>query len=179
MTREEIDKFLANTKVYVNGKSKEIQKKLFSLGYKWFTGSTEVHSIEDPFLFIYGNMTFSRDNDMVYFSRYENREISAEEILSLKPIEPDYRPFKTQEECWNEMLKHQPFGYVKSKYDGSYNHYNNHYKLISKVLNSTTVGKAADCVIEFQNDALCYHDMVNLYNNYTFADGTPFGVKEE
>ena len=34
MTRKEIDKFLANTKVYVAGKSKEIQEKLFSLGYK-------------------------------------------------------------------------------------------------------------------------------------------------
>ena len=32
----------------------------------------------------------------------------------IKP-EPKYRPFKTQEECWNEMLKHQPFGWLKSK----------------------------------------------------------------
>ena len=31
MTKEEIKKFLDNTKVYVNGKSEEIQKKLFSL----------------------------------------------------------------------------------------------------------------------------------------------------
>lgn len=89
--------------------------------------------------------------------------------------EPKYRPFKDIEECWNEMKKHHPFGYVKSKYDGSYIH----YKLITKVSNTTTVGKAADCVIEFQNDTFCYHDMVNLYENYTFADGTPFGIKED
>ena len=25
-----------------------------------------------------------------------------------------YRPFKTQEECWNEMLKHQPFAFLSS-----------------------------------------------------------------
>ena len=31
----------------------------------------------------------------------------------IKP-EPKYRPFKNQEECWNEMLKHQPFGWLKS-----------------------------------------------------------------
>ena len=31
----------------------------------------------------------------------------------IKP-EPKYRPFKTKEECWNEMLKHQPFGWIKS-----------------------------------------------------------------
>ena len=35
----------------------------------------------------------------------------------IKP-EPKYRQFKTQEECWNEMLKHQPFGWVKSKKSG-------------------------------------------------------------
>ena len=32
----------------------------------------------------------------------------------IKP-EPKYRPFKTQEECWQEMMKHQPFGWIKSK----------------------------------------------------------------
>ena len=35
----------------------------------------------------------------------------------IKP-EPKYTPFKTQAECWNEMLKHQPFGWVKSKDKG-------------------------------------------------------------
>ena len=32
----------------------------------------------------------------------------------IKP-EPKYRPFNSQEECWNEMLKHQPFGWLKEK----------------------------------------------------------------
>lgn len=32
MTREEIKEFLDDTKVYVNGKGKEIQEKLFSFG---------------------------------------------------------------------------------------------------------------------------------------------------
>ena len=35
-------------------------------------------------------------------------------IFRIKP-EPKYRPFESQEECWNEMLKHQPFGWAKSK----------------------------------------------------------------
>ena len=30
----------------------------------------------------------------------------------IKP-EPRYRPFKTREECWNEMHKHPDFGWVK------------------------------------------------------------------
>ena len=33
------------------------------------------------------------------------------DMYRIKP-EPKYRPFKSQEECWNEMLKHQPFGWV-------------------------------------------------------------------
>ena len=35
MTKEEIKMLLNDTKVYVNGKSKEIQEKLFSFGYEW------------------------------------------------------------------------------------------------------------------------------------------------
>ena len=86
MTREEINKFLVNTKVYVNGKSKEIQEKLFSLGYKWCDGYTNVKDTESPFLFIYKYI--SRSNDMEYFSSHMNREITAEEILSLELTEP-------------------------------------------------------------------------------------------
>ena len=32
---------------------------------------------------------------------------------------PTYRPFKDNEECWNEMLKHQPFGWLIDT-DGDY-----------------------------------------------------------
>ena len=39
--------------------------------------------------------------------------IPEELVFRVKP-EPKYRPFKTQEECWEEMLKHQPFGWLKS-----------------------------------------------------------------
>ena len=113
MTRKEIKKFLANTKVYVNGKSKEIQEKLFSLGYEWYSGDTEVDHIEAPFLYIYTNMYFAKGSNMDYFSNHDNKEITAEEILSLELTEPTYRPFKDREECWNEMLKHQPFSLLQ------------------------------------------------------------------
>lgn len=181
MIQKEINEFLANTKVYVNGKSKEIQKKLFSLGYKWCNGVEEVCDTESPFLFIYSNMSFTRSNDMESFSNHENREITAEEILSIKLTEPDYRPFKDIEECWAEMLKHQPFGWLKHKEMPIYENYgsNKNYNLITKVSNSTAIGKAADFVVELQNDKFCYYDMVNLHDNYTFVDGTPFGIKEE
>lgn len=33
-------------------------------------------------------------------------------IYRIKP-ESKYRPFKDAEECWQEMQKHQPFGWAK------------------------------------------------------------------
>lgn len=93
MTQKEIEKFLAKTKVYVNGKSEEIQEKLFSFGYKWNNGNTKVDSIESPFLFIHKDMSFTRSSDMKLFIEYPYREISADEILSIELTEPSYRPF--------------------------------------------------------------------------------------
>ena len=37
----------------------------------------------------------------------------------IKP-EPKYRPFKSQEECWEEMHKHPDFGWIKGKVTGEY-----------------------------------------------------------
>lgn len=63
MTKEEIDKFLARTKVYVAGKSKEIQEKLFSLGYERDEGGTDVNFTECPFLYV-DNHHISYGTDM-------------------------------------------------------------------------------------------------------------------
>ena len=38
--------------------------------------------------------------------------IACPESYRIKP-EAKYRPFKNVEECWQEMLKHQPFGWIK------------------------------------------------------------------
>ena len=167
MTKEEINKFLANTKIYVAGKSEEIQKKLFSLGYKWISGSTEVEYTKSPFLFIYPNMSFSRCSDMVYFSDNIKREISAEEILSLELTKPTYRPFKTREECWNEMLKHQPFGWIKAKDGGSPRLIGNIYLNIDEEV----------YIVWAYNGVV--NSASNTFYNYTCADGTPFGIKDD
>ena len=85
-------------------------------------------------------------------------------------IKPDsnakakYRPFANAEECWQEMLKHQPFGWVKCK-DASVP---NKFMIINSVRNeevSITSG------IDFT-----YSELVEYY---TFIDRTPFGIKEE
>ncbi|WP_308397914.1 hypothetical protein [Prevotella sp.] len=74
---------------------------------------------------------------------------------------PKYRSFANAEECWQEMKKHEPFGWVKYKTDDV-------YSFICKV-----------------EEDRCYF-AVNVYwafdtilEKYTFADGTPFGIKEE
>lgn len=79
----------------------------------------------------------------------------------IKP-EPKYRPFKDAEECWAEMLKHQPFGWVKFKDTES------GYYMLTGIARGVGVGI---------NDSLFSYDRV--FDDYIFADGVPFGVKVE
>ena len=86
----------------------------------------------------------------------------------IKP-EPRYRPFKTQEACWNEMQKHQPFGWLKSKKNGRFHcigevYWSDKFETVCIVLStSESLSRSSDTV----------------FNEYTFADGAPFGVIEE
>lgn len=167
MTQKEIDKFLANTKVYVNGKSKDIQEKLFSLGYHWSLGKcTEVIYEDKPFLYVSKDYNITYGRDMCFFIQHEHREISAEEILSLELTEPSYRPFKNSEECWNEMLKHQPFGWLKAKESKS-------VALIGNVYMDKEVW-----IVWTTNEKDLY-SASEIFNNYVFTDGTLFGTKWE
>ena len=74
-------------------------------------------------------------------------------------LEPKYRPFANAEECWKEMQKHQPFAWVKEKHS-------DRYSLITEV-NRLSIKVKEGCLF---TDSVKY---------YTFADGTPFGVKVE
>ena len=80
----------------------------------------------------------------------------------IKP-EPKYRPFKDAEECWEEMQKHQLFGWVKDKKDG-------HRALITAVDDDT-------CGMSLNGNAAW--SLSGIMDLFTFADGTPFGVKVE
>ena len=86
----------------------------------------------------------------------------------IKP-EPKYRPFKTQEECWNEMQKHQPFGWLKSKENGRFH-------CIGEVSWSDAF---RDVHITYSTNESLAHSTISVFNEYTFADGTPFGINEE
>lgn len=79
----------------------------------------------------------------------------------IKP-EPKYRPFKDAEECWQEMMKHQPFGWVKMKGTES------KYYMLKCI--------ASRVVIGLDETPFSYK---KVFEDYVFADGTPFGVKLE
>lgn len=72
--------------------------------------------------------------------------------------EPKYRPFKNAKECFDEMKKHQPFGWLRNNKD---------FSIITAFNNK---------VIEFQHSNYDFEDI--LIHGITFADGQPFGIKK-
>ena len=88
------DKRLANTKVYVAGKSKEIQEKVFQLGYESNLTGTEIRCTEIPFLYFDKNGIVTDGCYMNYFMAHPYREVTADYILSLEPKpECPFKPF--------------------------------------------------------------------------------------
>lgn len=89
---------------------------------------------------------------------YLNTLVEETDKYRIKP-ESKYRPFKDVEECWQEMQKHQPFGWVKTKDKG--------FRLCMSGLNQkrafTQVG----------------HEYDEAFDEFIFDDGLPFGVKVE
>lgn len=77
--------------------------------------------------------------------------------------ESKYRPFKDAEECWVEMQKHQPFGWVKGK-EGW------HHSLITSIIADEE---------EVYINGISGFVLDDIMEHYTFSDGTPFGVKVE
>ena len=92
----------------------------------------------------------------------ENMSFAGEpKAYRIKP-EPKYRPFKDTEECWNEMQKHQPFGWVRAKEDKS-------LALITLMISERDI---------FIN-GIGGSSMYDLMEKFTFADGAVFGILEE
>lgn len=99
--------------------------------------------------------------------------------------ESEYRPFENIKECWEEMLKHQPFGWI----------------IDVEPENCTIPSEYADagCIVNVGEDFICLAPYLQATNegnvqnnsvipgNYTysealkyfwFMDGTPFGIKK-
>lgn len=90
MTREQVKKALPLIQAFVEGKT--IQTKN---GSKWI----DIDSDKNQLIL---------DSVVTY-----------QDCFRIKP-EPSYRPFRNVEECWQEMLKHAPFGIMSSKNSKDY-----------------------------------------------------------
>ena len=84
----------------------------------------------------------------------------------IKP-QPKYRPFKSQEECWNEMHKHPDFGWIKGKVTGE-------YKQVIRVFGCKT-----ELIFNISYNSPADYSPEMMFSSYTFTDGTPFGIKNE
>lgn len=82
-------------------------------------------------------------------------------VYRIKP-EPKYRSFANAEECWNEMQKHQPFGWVRSKDDGS-------RALITLMISERDISI----------NSISGFTMYELMEKFTFNDGAVFGILKE
>lgn len=104
---------------------------------------------------------YSNDNWMEYDNLLFTEKVQNYRIKE----KPKYRPFKDAEECWQEMQKHQPFGWVKDKEKG--------YKVaITRVNDDENTGIMAI-------NGISEWTLEGIMDFYTFSDGTPFGIKEE
>ena len=153
MTREEIFKYLFGTKIYLKDKWSEVKEILSNLG---FVNIDTAENPNDVFLYIGDKIMFRGDNKEDFYLDKDYREIPVNEILGFKEIsENSYRPFKNDDECSEEMKKHEPFGWVKNINDEKY------------YIFEVNKGIGTSESFHPYNEALC---------TVKFLDDTPFGI---
>lgn len=137
MTREEAKDFYPILQAFAEGKVIECRTKPSVLSKSWqdMNNWTEI-------------------KEFVFWNNTEYR---------IKP-EPKYRPFKDAKECWQEMQKHQPFGWTRDND-------NDIYDMITRVTNSGILFAGS-----YFNEIATYDFS---YDRVTFADGTPLGIRED
>ena len=96
-----------------------------------------------------------------WYDVYDTDFYQSPDVYRIKP-EPKYRPFKNQEECWKEMHKHHDFGWVK---------------FCSSICFIQNISSNGITVIDCEE--ICSLGFEGCFANMKFADGTPFGIKEE
>ena len=115
---------------------------------------------------------FAKGKDIEYRTKGSNenwKKVTQIPELSFKSFEyrikpePKYRPFKDAEECMAEMLKHQPFGWITSQGAFFYIIY----------IEDKLFGYGSAC------GTILHSEFNDVLKSFTFADGTPFGIKEE
>ena len=138
MKKEEAKEFYPILKAYAEGKVIECRRKPSTMeSADTPNGWTEIKEIE-------------------FWNNTEYR---------IKP-EATYRPFKDADECWEEMQKHQPFGWIIGK--------SNHIRRIIESTGSMFTCNGNDVLI-----GSAWKSFEYMLEQYTFEDGTPCGVKME
>ena len=131
MTREEVKEMLSILQAFAEGKAIECRTKPSAVKRKDTPNDwTEMTEIE-------------------FWNNTEYR---------IKP-EPKYRPFENAKECWAEMLKHQPFGWVVGRRDG--------------------VMHLIRCLEYVSVYTSIQYSFKDAFDKFAFADLVPFGVKVE
>lgn len=139
MDRNQAKEFYPILQAYAEGKVIECRTKPSALSKSW-------RDMND----------WTEMKDITYWSNIEYR------IKPDSKAEAKYRPFANVEECWTEMKKHQPFGWIKSKEDGS-------RSLITLIISEENID--INCIRGFNLD--------KIMKRFTFADGAFFGILEE
>lgn len=130
MTREEAKKMLPILVAFAEGKAIES---------RCVKGDTSLwYDDEDP----------SFDDDFEYRIKPDSKPESKTDV--------NYRPFANAEECWQELLKHEPFGWVK---DTEANEYLNVYCISNSASSIDLFGR--------------------MFKRCIFIDGSPYGIKVE
>lgn len=112
---------------------------------------------------------FSEGQDIEYFDKGDCKWRTCIELdfnynveYRIKP-EPTWIPFTFSNTCLKEIGRHHPIGWVEEIKSG---------KL-------TAIAGVSQSGISFLGRNSCVKDFSCVFKEYTFADGTPFGVKEE
>lgn len=130
MDRNQSKKLLPIIQAYAEGKT--IQSRCIK-------GDTSLwYDDEDP----------SFDDDFEYRIKPDSKPESKTDV--------NYRPFANAEECWQELLKHEPFGWVK---DTEANEYLNVYCISNSASSIDLFGR--------------------MFKRCIFIDGSPYGIKVE
>lgn len=118
---------------------------------QWLTGSGEWYDVVGK--------------DTIDFEYLADRKTK----YRIKP-DPKYRPFRTVKECLSEMKKHQPFGWLKDKDSELRN-----IQALTEKMSTIADG----VYLRGINLINGWHVFEEAVKEYTFADGTPFGILED
>lgn len=174
MNYYEARQIICRTKVRVPNKtnSKAIQEKLFSLGCKWENGEG-IQNLDKPFLYIStGGQIIRWGTSEKVFDKADYKEISVDDILNIN-VDEKYRPFINSKECWEEMKKHEPFGWISIG--------DNSYRQIDRVLERGLLFMRKDP--NSWGDGCIEGSWITSFeeacDTLRFADGTIVGIKLE